>query len=373
MKKHFPHIEVEGSAFDRGRQYGVAAGDRVAKSIEIYGEAFEKRGLAWEEVRNLARRYLRMIEEYEQDFAAEIAGIAEGAEQELEAVVAVNARTEILYQSYGPAASQDSSSDECTGAIALPETTGGGRLLHGQNWDWRPACIDSAVVVSHLPEEGPSFTTFTEAGSLARSGFNSRGIAVTGNFIQSDQDFGRSGIPIPLIRRKILQSASLAEALGAVLRSPRTFSSNHMISDALGEAINLEATPDEVFWTFPEDGLLVHSNHFKSLEAKTKLRDTGVARYPDTLYRDRRVTKELLKRRGQLTTDDFAAALRDHYGLPDSVCRHAAERPGGTVIATVASIIIDADAQYMLVAPGPVCENDFQRYENRAERNANAV
>lgn len=363
MAGSFPLIHVEGSARERGRQYGRAAGQRVLKSLEIYTGAFEKNGLKWPQVKELARRFMDVIAEYDPDFLEEIRGIAEGSEQEVESIVALNARTELLYWKGPENQARGGPTDGCTGAIAMPEVTASGRLLHGQNWDWRPECIDSAVVVRHVPDRGPSFVTFTEAGLMARCGFNSAGLAVTGNFLQSDQDFGRSGVPIPFIRRRILTSDSLAAAVGAVIRSPRAFSSNHMISDAAGEAINLESAPEEVFWLHPEGGLLVHSNHFRNPAAKVKLKDTGVGRYPDTLYRDRRVEAHLASRRGRITVDDFKQAFRDHYGKPNSVCRHAAERPGGTVIMTVASIIIDAAARKMWIAPGPACEHEYTEYE----------
>jgi len=362
VAKSFPFIHVEGPARQRGRQYGKAAGQQVQKSLGIYTGAFNQNGLEWSQVKELARRFLTVIGEYDQDFLEEIHGIAEGAEQEVEAIVALNARTELLYWKGPENQRKAGPSDECTGAIALHEVTAGGRLLHGQNWDWRPECIDSAAVVRHVPDKGPAFLTFTEGGILSRCGFNSAGVAVTGNFLQSDQDFGRNGVPIPFIRRRILTCSRFGHAVGSVIRSPRAFSSNHMISDAAGEGISLESAPEEVFWIHPEGGLLVHSNHFKSPVAKGKLKDTGVGRYPDTLYRDRRVQACLEARRGSITVQDFQAAFRDHYGQPDSVCRHAAARSGGTVIGTAASIIMDAAARRMWVAPGPACENDYTEY-----------
>jgi len=366
MARSFPMIHVEGPARERGRQYGVQAGDRILKSIAIYEQAFAARGLSWEEVVELAGRFVPAIEAFDPDFLEELRGIAEGSEQRLETIVALNARTELLYWKGESQQRKGGPSDECTGAIVLPEATSNGRLLHGQNWDWRPSCIDSAVVLRSVPERGPAFLTFTEAGLLARCGLNSAGIAVTGNFLQSDQDFGRSGVPIPFIRRKILTSMSLAEAVGVVLRSPRAFSSNHMISDASGEAINLEAAPERVFWLYPENGLLVHSNHFKSPAAVMALQDTGVKRYPDTLYRDRRVEQFLARRRGRISAEDLKEAFRDHFGAPDSVCRHPAARPDGTTITTVACIVMEPASGEMWVAPGPVCENEFTKYTLQA-------
>jgi hypothetical protein len=59
-------------------------------------------------------------------------------------------------------------------------------------------------------------------------------------------------------------------------------------------------------------------------------------------------------------------ALRDHFGLPDSVCRHRAPRPDGTEIETVASVVMDLAEGALWLCPGPVCENDYRRFALRA-------
>jgi len=35
----------------------------------------------------------------------------------------------------------------------------------------------------------------TEAGGLARSGFNSAGVAITANYLESDRDYRQLGVP----------------------------------------------------------------------------------------------------------------------------------------------------------------------------------
>src|SRR5690606_39129874 len=99
---------------------------------------------------------------------AEIEGIASGAGLETEHVVALNARTELLFW-------QD---DGCTGVCVLPEVSANGHTLLAQNWDWRPGCRDTVVLLDARPSTGPAFRTFVEAGLLARSGVNDEGIGV---------------------------------------------------------------------------------------------------------------------------------------------------------------------------------------------------
>ena len=71
-----------------------------------------------------------------------------------------------------------------------------------------------------------------------------------------------------LVRRHVLAQCSLGSAIEVVLKAERGFSSNFLISHREGEAIDLETTPDQVFWQTPEDDLLVHANHFISPPAR---------------------------------------------------------------------------------------------------------
>jgi len=352
----FPLVTIEGEARERGRQYGRLAAERIETSLAIYTAAWAA-GAAPARSALLARAaaFVPVVGDRFPELLEEMRGIAEGSERSLEEIVALNARTELLY---------GERTDGCTSAVILREAAGD-HVLIGQNWDWRPACRDSAILLRVAPARGPSLLTFVEAGMLARSGMSSAGLGLCGNFLHSDADHRQQGVPIPLIRRAILMSASLPAAVGEVLRAPRAFSSNHLLAHRDGEAVDLEASPPEVFPLFAEDGLLVHSNHFKA--AQGRVRDTGLARYPDSLFRDRRVRSHLLAAPRPLGVRDLQTALRDHFGLPDSVCRHRAARPDGTEIETVASVVMDLTEGELWLCPGPVCENEYRRFTLRAE------
>ncbi len=359
----FPLIAIEGDARERGRQYGRLAADRIETSLRTYMTAWSADDAAGRAaLLERARQFEPVIGDRYPELLEEMRGIAEGCGRTLPEIVALNARTELLY---GPAGD-----DGCTGAVILPELTGGGVIM-GQNWDWRPACRAAAIVLRVTPDRGPAFLTFVEAGMLARSGMNAAGIGLCGNFLNSDQDHKQRGVPIPVLRRAILMSPSLPAAVGEVLRAPRQFASNHLLAHRDGEAVDLEAAPFDVFPLFAEDGLLVHSNHFKG--AQGRLRDTGLPRFPDSLFRDRRVRKRLLDGGAPLGIGDLQEALRDHFGLPDSVCRHRAPRVDGTEIETVASVVMDLSAGDLWLCPGPVCENEYRRYPLRASAGAAAV
>jgi isopenicillin-N N-acyltransferase-like protein len=246
----------------------------------------------------------------------------------------------------------------------MPSASREGRLIHAQNWDWRVESLELGIVLRIQPAKGPSMLTFAEAGTLARAGLNSVGIAVTGNFIKADSDGRQQGVPLALIRRGILQSELYANALGVVCRTARSISNNMIVTHAEGEAVSLETCPEQVFWQQPEGGILVHANHFKTPAALARVVDRSLETTPDSLYRDRRVTEALHNRRaaGLLGEQDVIDALQDRFGAPRAVCRSPSAGPGGASSATVATIVMDPAARKMRIAPAPFKEHRFTEY-----------
>ncbi len=359
----FPLIEVEGHPLERGRQYGRQAADRVEKSIQLYTSRLFDQGVKWEGICDEARRFIPTIETYNPDYLVEMRGIAQGAGVDLEAILLINARTEILYGRQKPAEPADDHQDGCTNAVALEKATRSGHVLQAQNWDWKVECLDTTVILRVHRDDGPDMLTLVEAGGLARHGLNSRGIGVGANFLHTDQDFGRSGIPLSLIRRKILDAELYYDALAAVMRPSRAFSNNMMVSIAEGEAVCLETTPEEVFWVWPQDDLLVHANHFLCPVAKSKYKDLLAVKSPDTLYRSRRVDSALRSRLGDIILDDMKAALFDDFGTPRAVCRPPVlSGLQNNMTMTVAMILMDLTDRIMWVCPAPSKNKEFTEY-----------
>jgi isopenicillin-N N-acyltransferase like protein len=359
----FPLIEVGGPPRERGRQHGRRAADRIALGISHYTEQLMRSRLDSDAIRTLVREYVPHMDAFDPAYVEEMRGIAEGAGVDFESVALLNARTEILKLGRHPELRRRLAGDEaCTGVVALPEATQGQRLLHAQNWDWKVECAATAVVLCVRRDDGPDLLTFTEAGGLARSGFNSAGIAITANYLECDRDYHRLGVPLALIRRKVLESQHLALAMRSVYATPKSAANNMIVSHAEGVAIDFECAPDETFQVHPDHGLLVHANHFVSPVALAKLRDTGIVNTPDSLYRDVRVRSLLAPQIGRLTREAVKAALLDDFATPWSVCRPP--RPGVTevVTATVAMVVMEPALGVMEVAPLPALGAHFTRY-----------
>lgn len=361
MDAPFRLIDVEGKPFDRGYSYGAQTRDLIGKAIDFYTEVFAQSGMSWSEVKQAGEIYAERLRLISASLFMEIQGIAQGSGFDIGEIVALNARTELRY---GGQANKDLLSGEgCTGAIAIDNAVDSGRVIHGQNWDWLSECADFSVILRIKQEHGPAILTLVEAGTLARCGLNSNGIAITGNFLKIKDDHKGSGVPAPIFRREVLNSDTIRDAISVVLNSKRSSSINLMISDASGLAFNFETTPEAIFPLHADNDLLVHANHFLSPAAIARYEDIGLQVTPDSLYRDILVRKRLEQNIGKLGLQDFADAFADTRGHPYGVCKHPSAGPGGKLSCTVATVIMDTQAGVLYVAKSPYNSIQFWRYD----------
>ena len=285
--------------------------------------------------------------------------LAEGAEVPFEDIIAINARTELLHGSFGKAREGPDDVDGCTGAVALPPTTREGHLIHAQNWDWRDECAESSIVLKIVPDVGPSMLVFAEAGVMASVGLNNAGIAISTQPPRVRAGRQARGLAQSLVRRHVLAQCSLGSAIEAVLKAERGFSSNFLISHREGEAIDLETTPDQVFWLTPEDDLLVHANHFVSPPAEWRCATSAFSRARTPFIGTAACAATCSEIAAESRCRRFRPRFRIASALRARVCR--APIPGKSS-STVATIIMDTTSQIMWVAPRPYGPHKFTEY-----------
>nr|WKF55932.1 hypothetical protein HUO10_000376 [Paraburkholderia busanensis] len=360
--QQFPFVSVAGKPYERGVQYGRAVASRVRLSAARYGQTLRNLGYSEASQTALIRSLEQVIGDFQAAYLDEMRGIAEGADVPFEDIVMINARTEVLAKARAEMALQADDEDGCTGVLVLPSRSSNGQLIHAQNWDWKADCADTGIVLRVRNEDGPDYLTFVEAGGLARSGLNAMGVSITANYLECERDYMQMGVPLSLLRRRVLEEAVFANALRVIATTPKSCSNNIMLGMAEGFGIDFECAPNEAFPIYPgDDHLIVHANHWVSPVARTKLLDTGAENSPDSYYRDWRV-RQLLNATPMLDRDAVKAALFDSFATPFSVCRPP--RPGTrhTMTATVAMIVMQPAAGEMDVAPMPALNRVFTRY-----------
>lgn len=362
----FPFIEIHGTPYERGCMHGAHAADRIKRGIDHYVSQFAAYGLDRRGMSRHVANYLPRIEAYGRDLVDEMRGVANGAKVDFEAIVLLNARTELLHEAReirdAGRVGESAAPDGCTGVVVLPGATRDGRLIHALNWDWKAECAETSIVMLVRRDDGPDLLTFTEAGALARAGLNSAGIAITANYIESDGDFQSPGIPLALLRRKALEAETYAEAIGVIVSTDKLTSNNLILSHSEGVAIDFECAPREAFATYPDNGLLVHANHWTNQAALAKYRDVGIRNTPDSLYRDHRVRSLLEPHVGNITPDHVISALQDDFGAPYGVCRPPLPNGRGSLTATVATLVIDSTAGTMDITPLPALNRASSTY-----------
>jgi isopenicillin-N N-acyltransferase like protein len=363
----FPRIQVQGTAHERGRQYGTAAADRVRLSIAAYTEVFEHYAdWNWERVRGEASRFEPVIERYQRSCLEEIEGIAAGVGVDHVDILALNVRTEIMFS----AMARDAEGlrrlpAECSAFAALPQRTAGGRLLVGQNWDWLPHTANTTVILEARQDDAPDFVTVVEAGLLAKFGLNSSGIALVTNALVCDADVGEPSVPFHVLLRRILDAETISDALVSLQRAARASSANYLIAHEDGVAIDVEAAPGDfskLYLAHPDDGLLLHTNHFVN---GFDGRDVSVYAMPDSPFRLQRLRQLVAEGgTGPLDVEFFESLLADHATYPLGICCHPDPRmPEPERTMTVAAAVIDVARRTVWLTAGNPCEAPFEELD----------
>lgn len=75
----FPFVAVQGSPYDRGRQYGLTAESRIRKSVAFYAAQLERLGLVGNRRQEIIAGSIEEIAKFEPTYIDEMRGIADGA------------------------------------------------------------------------------------------------------------------------------------------------------------------------------------------------------------------------------------------------------------------------------------------------------
>ncbi len=368
-----PILELGDDPFERGLVHGRTLAGEIADNLQTYLNRFEAGGLNSDAVKREGHNWAEVIAQQNPSYAEEMRGVAEGSEQSLVDIVMLNARYELTYGVFGDEVTASDrktaaeNTDGCTSFGVLPEATANGVTLMGQNWDWLAGVYGRCAILHIRRRSKPDMVCFTEAGIVGgKIGVNEHGIGIALNGLVSVHD-GKYSYEKPChVRcREVLDATTFDKALLPVVSTRRVCSANFVIGHADGEVIDLETSPDEISYAYPRDGLFTHANHFIDPRHGPSQMERLV---PDTLYRAERLDRLLRADLGVLDPTLIKTALTDHFGKPNSICRHVNPvDPPAKAGQTNASVVIDLNAREMLVSNGPPCSNPYETYFLDAE------
>lgn len=350
IRLQLPIINLKGKPYERGYQHGSIARDKVRNTVDVYLKHIKDQvGLDRNDALRKAREFVPVIEAYDPQIMEEIRGIADGSESIFEEIITANVWREIAYFRY-----LRTEAPGCTAVAVSREATKLGHTLIGQNHDFIEALAESTAIFE-VEQDGDkaNFVAVREAGVVGWLGFNSAGLGLLVNGLYSDADKGDLAVPAHIVMRGILNARSLGDAIGAVTCRKVAASCNYLLAHADGEIIDLEASPEDVEYLHPENGVLTHGNHFETNRLRVK--DKNKVRLPDSLVRSARAKRLLQAKANEIEVEDIQEILRDHFGYPSSICRHTPP-----LMRTIISLIMDLDEKKMYLALGNPCELKYE-------------
>ena len=349
----FPLIEVSGDAFERGRQYGERARQRVERSIANYIRLFTFVGMEWAEAQRRGAAYRGVIGNFDAALLEELEGIARGAGRPFAEILALNVRTEVMPACFLTGAD----AGECTAIAVAPAASATGGTLLAQNWDWVGSQRENMVVLRVREPDAPAFVTLAEAGMLAKIGFNEQGFGVCLNILRSVFDGGDPGIPVHVLLRALLRRASVRDAIGFASKLSFGGSSNILCADRDGEIASLEFSPKGLRVLPGEGGTLCHTNHFLHADAAS-----WQAEFAPNLSTLPRLERALAHAGAHQKhgLEDVKNLLRDESDGLLSICRKPdLSLPPEAQLETVASVVMELARGVMHLAPDVPSRADY--------------
>lgn len=347
----FPVIEVEGTPYECGKQYGQAAATLIKKNLEAYVRLYSfHTQLERDAAIKKAQRYLLPIEQFSPDILEEMHGIAEGAGVSLAEVVLLNTRMELLSQV---------PLHECTSIAVLPEAASQGQLWLAQNWDWLHVTKGLTILLKIRQVGKPLVVMLVEAGHVGKMGFNDAGLGLCVNWLEADKSL--VGVPFIVLCRAVLNSDQVNNAIDILYGARRATSANFLIAHKSGFAVDLETTPDDIDFIEPARGLLVHTNHFVS--ERLRPLDNGLRRQGgDSLVR-RQLAETMLKQHwGHIDHGVLAKVQSDRSCGTYSICTSPDEDAHELARwSTLAGIIMNLSSLEMYLAHGQPNEAKFRK------------
>ena len=321
-------VRIEGDYRQMGLQQGLGLKQiglvlpRQATKMLLFAEKCEK-----------------SVKQYAPELLEEIAGVAEGAGLDYEAL-----KTFTLTAPFEP---QDV--PHCTVVAVAPERTSDNMSIVGRNYDFFfDESKEGATTFSCYPEGG-----FASLGNCDIWVGREDGLNEAGLFVAQARFFTRGlkpGLAFWLIIRLLLdRCATVDEGLELLRKIPHAQGFTYMLADSSGKAVGVEQALGGIEVRYPENGLLVVTNH--AVCSRWAGKEAFVP--PDSHPRYNRLQRLLGS--GIVDVATVKRALQDHEGL---VCSHGAHFPNRK-FGTIWSLVGRPGKRELQIADGQPCQAQY--------------
>lgn len=326
------HARLRGSYERMGQQQG-----RPLKRIGFTLPPPEEKMLRF------ARRCEEILAQHTPELLDEIRGLAEAAELDYDALA-----TLALTAPFDPG-----KVPSCSIAAVMPGRTVGGRLIVGRNYDmFYDVSKDGATTFRTYPQGGNASVGNCDIWVGREDGLNEAGLFV-----------GMTGIHLPglkpglafwfIVRHILDRCATVDEAVEFIQDAPHAQSAAYLLADGSGKGVVAETTTEGVELRYPEDGLLILTNHAVCPALAGK--DSESTCLADSHSRYNRL-RESLEGSQVVDVEAVKQALSDHEG---GVCSHGVD-PSGRRYGTLWSLVGCPGERKLDIAEGHPCRAKYR-------------
>lgn len=275
----------------------------------------------------------------------ELQGVGHGSGMNMATLMALNARTEIMYGMID---------DGCT-ALSWKTKDGKGSWL-AQNWDWQVEQKENLIVLDVEPTRPdgsphPRYKIVTEAGIIGKIGINDAGVGVCLNAIRA-KGVDVDKMPVHLALKVALECRSRAEAVKKLEGFGVASACTILVADGSTGGVALECSAEGIEKIEQDhEGRVFHSNHF--LKKQAGVEDLVMPR--DTLQRIVRIEQLADDLEGEPTHEKLRELFKDEQNVPTAICRAKGGESNG---ATLFNIVSDLKNKRALVTLGRPSEPD---------------
>jgi len=374
MQEHIKIVEISGTPYERGRQYGESAKEKILAAMKDWRLS-------------LHRNHLKKPEDYLKEFLSygdfqpaidrwapgmldEVRGLADGAGVDFETMYAYQlADEEWIYgikecQWKKEAQERDSETGQNCSALGVFGQPDLPNYL-AQNMDL-PGWSRGHQILLKIDYGEFQVMLLTVAGMVATTGVNSRGLGICCNTL-FDLDHCHDGLPVAFVVRRVLEMSSFSEAANFVQSVKHASGQNYTIGD-VEEIGAFESAAGKVARYIPDPDMprVFHTNHpivnddkdyfdqyqsHQSASFQQEGPNNSEIRYAA-------LENRLGKHRETVTIDDIKAALRSHDDPHNPIC---VDVPTVLTFGSVIYELNDSPALHLTV--GAPCKAKYQAYK----------
>lgn len=254
-------VDLSGEPFARGRAFGLARREHIAAFTRDWLESLRDAGLS-DPVAYVSRMlqetdFLTAIRAHVPDVLEEVRGIADGADQSLDVVLASQLMDEEW--AYRPQFLRRGEAEQKCSSLAI--RSGQGLTWLGQNMDLGRH-TDGHQVVMRIASHGvePGALVFTIGGMVGLLGVNARSIGVCVNSLPQ-LPYASEGLPVAFVIRKLLQARNMAEAVEVVSTVPHATGQHYLIAGPRWVRSFEASACGVVEYHSPDPARVLHTNH----------------------------------------------------------------------------------------------------------------